>query len=556
MQAKKLRSPEDTDGWVGRNEYILASDDPALPKAPYVAAKNVHFPVREEIEAVEYYLQHYVWGGLQRTDKETPYPYGIYGIPNWHVQRTPELKRQFEVEANRRPDLVEKMRIFRSYDYPHIVMLYYHMYEIAKNYPDMVKYLDADGYLERACQTARAYFTYPIELLPGYYETYKWGCYNELLIPKLIETLEEKGRKNDADFLRSEWEKKVKYFVYDDPYPFRSEYAFDRTAFESSYALAKYGATTEMKSDEKLWRDPKVWFDRKEEKWYSHPNVKKQDSRDFMERQHLAGLAVRGTLENAYYLLGADATGGAGSMSYMAQMGGWSVLDYGLNFADRPADALQLGYASYLSAWALMNTGRPDTNYGYWFPGKENDGATGWTFLNAKFGRGWYGKDDVRGPWHYDGEIDLGYGAGLRMASTLVTRDPVFDWLAYGGILTRQGEVLSVVPRDGLRKRFYAVIGEGNGIQRLKLELERDGFAREQPITTDASLSRIAFTLEPRTPGAQSTRLAFAVTAGRRYNVLRDGKEVAASESRYRDFPLVAELTGGAEASHVELVRQ
>ena len=34
----------------------------------------------------------------------------------------------------------------------------------------------------------------------------------------------------------------MKYFVYDDLYPFRSEYAFDRTAFESSYALAKYGA--------------------------------------------------------------------------------------------------------------------------------------------------------------------------------------------------------------------------------------------------------------------------------------------------------------------------
>ena len=35
---------------------------------------------------------------------------------------------------------------------------------------------------------------------------------------------------------------------------------------------------------------------------------------------------------------------------------------------------LEPGYASYLSSWALMNTGRPDTNYGYWFPGPENDG--------------------------------------------------------------------------------------------------------------------------------------------------------------------------------------
>ena len=52
--------------------------------------------------------------------------------------------------------------------------------------------------------------------------------------------LEREGFPERAAWLRSEWEKKVKYFVYDDAYPFRSEYAFDRTAFESSYALAKY----------------------------------------------------------------------------------------------------------------------------------------------------------------------------------------------------------------------------------------------------------------------------------------------------------------------------
>jgi len=51
-------------------------------------------------------------------------------------------------------------------------------------------------------------------------------------------------------------------------------------------------------------------------------------------------------------------------MSYMAAMGGWGVLDYALNFAPSPYGWLQLGYASYLSSWALMNTGRPDTNYG------------------------------------------------------------------------------------------------------------------------------------------------------------------------------------------------
>jgi len=209
---------------------VLACDDPGLCKAPYVAAKNVYFPEQKEIDAVEYYLEYFVWNGLQRTDKDDPYPYGVYGVPNWKVARDPVER------AKIRHSNLDKMKIWRSYDYPHVTMLYYHMYQIAKMYPDKVHYLDAEGYLERAWQTARAYFIYPYEILP-WYETYKWGCYNELVIENLIADLEKEGRRDEADWLRGEYEKKVKYFVYDDKYPFRSEYAIDRTAFESSFRV-------------------------------------------------------------------------------------------------------------------------------------------------------------------------------------------------------------------------------------------------------------------------------------------------------------------------------
>ncbi len=77
---------------------------------------------------------------------------------------------------------------------------------------------------------------------------------------------------------------------------------------------------------------------------------------------------------------GSDYRAGAGNaytLSYMSQMGGWSILDYGLNFASDPVPIFASGYASYLSAWALMNTGTPESNYGYWYPGKDNDGGAG-----------------------------------------------------------------------------------------------------------------------------------------------------------------------------------
>ena len=519
-----LRGPENTDGfdfWWG---YVLACDDPALCKAPYVAAKNVFYPADDEIAAVEYYLKNFVWGGLQRTDKETPYPYGVYGTPNWKFNRDPLLR------AGVKDRNLDKMNVWRSYDYPHMIMLYYHMFQIASKYPDKTAYLDAAGYLERAWQTARAYFTYPYEILP-WYETYKWGCYNELVIVDLISDLEKTERKEEADWLRAEWEKKVKYFVYDDRYPFRSEYSIDRTAFESSYALARYGATQNMAPDENLWWDKNL------EKWYSHPEVSRQDARDFMDRQHAAGLAVRGWLETKYFLLGSDFTSSSDRhcLSYMAKMGGWSILDYGIRFADLPFDWLQLGYASYLSSWALMNTGREETGYGFWAPGKEKDGATGWAFMEAKYGRAWIRKDIPRGAWHYDGEADLGYGAAVRTAAVVVTEDPLFGWYAYGGTLEREDDNFAVVPRDGLRVRFFVVTGD----RRCGIEFDRDGWKREEPVVLTEAMDRIEGFIENRTGDAHTTVLTLWNIDPAEWTLILDG----------RPIPLLQDTEDAATAS-------
>lgn len=542
MKNKVVRTIEDPDIFKGRMVYVLTCDDPGLSKAPYVAEKNVSFPDLKEIEGLEYYLQHFVWGKLQRTNEEIPYPYGVYGTPEWYTNRDPERRAKYT------KDNLDKMHVWRSYDYPHIVMLYFHMYQIAKKYPAMSKYLDAAGYLERAYQTARAFYIYPYEIFSSYYETCKWGLYNELVVLQLADVLEREGFPERAAWLCSEWEKKVKYFVYDDPYPFRSEYAFDRTAFESSYAFAKYGATHDMAPDQHLWWDVKL------KKWYSHPLVRREDSRAFMDRQLAAGLSVRGWLETSYYQLGAD-----GGLSYMAAMGGSGILDYGINFAPEPYDWLQLGYAAYLSSWCLVNSGRPNSNYGFWFPGKENDGAAGWQFMSSKWGRAWMGAEVPRGPWNYDGEIDLGFGGALRMAATVVTRDPTFDWTALGGTLSVTGDALAVVPRDGLRQRFAAVLPDPQipwpSVRRLKMELDRDGFSEGEPIVTDKQVKRIVFRLENRTQDLHVTGLRLSFPIGAQYDVVQDGRKVALCKTGNWDYPWLAELQMGSGPSTIEIVR-
>jgi hypothetical protein len=236
-------------------------------------------------------------------------------------------------------------------------------------------------------------------------------------------------------------------------------------------------------------------------------------------------------------------------MSYVANMGGSGILDYAVNFADSPYDWLQLGYASYLSSWSLMNTGRPDTNYGFWFPGKENDGAAGWQFMTAKFGRAWIRKDVPRGPWNYDGEIDLGFGAGIRMAATILTDDPIFGWYAYGAAVSTSGGNILVIPRDGLRQRFFAVLPD----QRLKIEVERDGFTASKNIILDAKLNRIRFELENRTGDTHTTLLKVSGTGRSSYEILQGGSRIGTSKA---DADSVIELRISKSSTPIELVKQ
>ena len=172
-----LRSPEDRDGlstWL-----TDANDDAGNARPAFIASKNVFLPDQTEIESLELYISKYLWGGMQMTDKEK-YPYAIYGIPNFRANRE-------SADEGRNG----RAHVWRIYDYPHIVMLYHRMYQIAKFYPDKIKHLDAATYLERAYRTAVAYWTVPIAVE-------KWsadavGTMNEAFIPELIETLEARG---------------------------------------------------------------------------------------------------------------------------------------------------------------------------------------------------------------------------------------------------------------------------------------------------------------------------------------------------------------------------
>jgi Family of unknown function (DUF5695) len=401
----------------------------------------------------------------------------------------------------------------RRGDYPHVVYLYWNMYQIAKYYPELSHYLDKEGYLERAFGTARAFYSYPWEI--AHWSAYELGNYNELVIADLIDELYRVGWTEKADLLRKAWEGKLAYFVNDQPDLFYSEFPFDPTAFESTGAFAHY-AKEQLKKPAMTLK------------------VKSEDVESFAQEQLACNISTRGWLEPNYWQLGVE-----GNMRYMSQMAGWSILDYALYYAKDPWPYLRLGYASYLSSWALMNTGTAETNYGFWYPGKENDGGAGSAFMPQAYGGSWFGKRQPRGAWEYSGEIDLGFGAALRATACIVAADPIFGPIAYGGVLKKSGNQTEVVPLDGIGRRFHIL----DGRHRFHLLLNRDGFAAGEPVRFDGGLREISFVLGNRDPSAQAQHSTEAIVSGLRagsYQALLDGRVVGA-------------LTGGETAAKVVL---
>lgn len=427
-QTGVLLSPDNYDNIKGWRIYEVSCDDPGLSKPAFLSGKLAELPDDDQIKAMDRYVEKFVWGGLQNTTEEN-YPYALYGIPDWKTNRESEDD-----------GLRGKLHIWRVYDYPHIFMMYYNLYRIKKQNPSAPLTHSALTYLYRAYMTAVAMFTIPLEV-EGW-SAFGTGLYNEYAIEGILTALKEEGLKFEHDRLERLWDRKVHSFTENNADIFGSEYPFDTTGFESTYVLADRAIKQAV--DEAV---TSPWDNR----------IQRRSAVKFMENQHAANVSCRGVLEPAYYWYGSDYRGNNVhyTLSYMSQMGGYSILNYALYHSDNPSEMLRLGYGCMMSSWALMNTGTEESNYGYFFPGKQHDGAASGGFEPLYLGETWLQQPHHGGPWYYSCEIDLGFCGYLHGASTILANDDVFGMVCMGGNAENNGTVWTVVPNDGVNRRFH-----------------------------------------------------------------------------------------------------
>lgn len=477
-------SPINYDTITGFVIYEVASDDAGESRPAFMGEKESVFPVQSEVSALDLYITNFVWpagptGGMQRKTNET-YSYGVYGIDNWY-----ELRQS------------DTLSLGRTYDYPHMVDMWFSMYKVAKYNPQITTAWAATNYLEAAWGTALALYTVA-SAGPS-----TPGLMSEVVFPDLLDALKTEGMTNEEAQLRPYWEAKVAFYATGNPNLFGSEYGFDSTGFEATQAFASY-AITHAGSDATMGS--------------ANPALFLQQAKDFMYTEVTANTFDRGFLETSYYHYGSDFRAGGSDnycLSYMTQMGGWGLLDYALNYATNFPDYLRLGYGSFLAGWGIMNTGTAASDYGFWYHGTNNDGACGGGYEPQAYFDTWLGQPTHRGPWYYSSEQNLGFCGAVREAATIVADDPIFGRFCFGGAFQTNATNMEIVPLDGIRRRFHTLLT--NGV--IHLALQNDRFAANMPIAVQNDLSQISFQIESDNPAAHSATLLFTPPLSGAYSV-------------------------------------
>jgi hypothetical protein len=163
-----------------------------------------------------------------------------------------------------------------------------------------------------------------------------------------------------------------------------------------------------------------------------------------------------------------------------------------------------------------MNTGTPDSDYGFWYPGVANDGGCGGGFEPSPDNITWLGGQPMhRGPWYYSAEENLGFCGAIRSGATILADDPIFGRFCYGGTWTNEADGIEIVPLDGVRQRFHAMLNSGD----VHLVLNNDRFAAAQAIVMSADESQINFEVESDNPAAHSLSASVTVPVAGNYTI-------------------------------------
>jgi hypothetical protein len=360
--------------------------------------KQLVEPDPAELEKMQRFVDGVVWGGLQYSEGER-----MYGVRKSMFYYEPESMPEGTYSQDIRYggwsswDREEAMSVGRSYDYPHVAVLHWVLYRLARNHRGLMTNHGWEWYLERAYQTGEAM----VRLAPQYAQFGQMGGTVFLLI---LKDLQREGWMEQAAALEATMRARAEVWR-SLAYPFGSEMPWDSTGQEEVYGWSRYFGFDDkalVTLNAILGYMPTVPH------WGYNGSARR-----YWDFQY-AGKLRRIERQLHHYGSGLNAI---------------PVLS---EYRDHPDDfyLLRVGYGGVMGAIAnITEDGFPPAAFHAYPSTLRIDGITG--------------------------DYGPGFLAHAINTGTYVARHPEFGWVAFGGDLSVEGDVIRIRPLDSGRSRVY-----------------------------------------------------------------------------------------------------
>jgi hypothetical protein len=355
-------------------------------------------PNKEEVEKMEQFVDQVVWGGLQYKD----------GVQQYGVRKSLFYYQPDEMPpGSYRSDLDWKSwtswnkkaseQVDRSFDYPHVAAAYWVLYHLARNYDGLVTAHPWDWYLTHAYETSIAM----TKFAEGYAA---FGQMEGDIFLQILTDLKREGMKQQADDLEAKMRARAEHWSTE-AYPFGSEMPWDSTGQEEVYAWTMYFGyrdKAEVTLNAILGYDPTVPH------WGYNGSARRYWDFIFAAKYR--------RLERQLHHYGS----GINAIPLLAE------------YREHPDDfyLLRVGYGGTMG---------PLTDI-------DEEG-----FASAAF----HAFPDMLKPDPLSGDYGPNFFGHAWNTATYVVNHPQFGWLAFGGNIKSEGDVVKITPRDSFRSRVY-----------------------------------------------------------------------------------------------------
>lgn len=360
--------------------------------------KQLDQPDQREVEKLQQFIDGVVWGRLQF--KDGPKQDGVRkSLFYYQPDQMPAdyYRKDFDWTTWTSWNRQASEAVDRSYDYPHVAAAYWVLYRLARNHPGLVTNHSWNWYLTHAYQTSIAMTMFAEKLA-------QFGQMEGTIFVQILEDLKLEGMETEARSLERKMRDRADRWRRE-AFPFGSEMPWDSTGQEEVYAWTKYFGfqdKAQVTLDAILGYDPAIPH------WGYNGSARRYWDFIFAAKYK--------RIERQLHHYGS----GLNAIPLLAQ------------YREHPDDVylLRVGYGGTLGSLTDIDQEGFMSPAFHSFPDRLNfDPVSGDNGPNF-FGHVWN-------------------------TATYVVNHPEFGWLAFGGNLNAERDIVKVKPLDSARTRVY-----------------------------------------------------------------------------------------------------